>query len=285
MEQFAILTFDLLQTQGQDIRFAAWQLQGAVEVVVKMFLNIPDTPWSNTHSSYLAPYYSLAKSQTLGEQLADLCNALLAAEKDDKAAAHVIDNIEVWAEKLYVTEKKLLLLAVEKRSHFTFDMLHWIAHIAKLLTAVAQAPATGGRLKGELEKHASWLIYVLSWIPDNEETTSFVATFSMTELLFGAAMEALIRNGGDVAEATRRVLVRWAFNAGRHATGWAILEQSLLGLATLVLWKEELGLFDWLKEEIAKRLGDEAPPSQELRDGASRELDVRRRPCVAENSN
>ena len=36
------------------------------------------------------------------------------------------DNIEEWADGMYKTEKELLLQAVVRRSHFTFDIIHWI---------------------------------------------------------------------------------------------------------------------------------------------------------------
>ncbi len=125
MEQLAHLTFDLLRTPAHDIGFAVKKVRADVELIVRMFLNVPDATLSSVHSTYLAPYYSLAETQTLGTWLTDLCNAVIAAEKGDKNAEMVLRHLESWAEELYRTEKALLLLAIEKKSQLTFDLLHW----------------------------------------------------------------------------------------------------------------------------------------------------------------
>lgn len=272
MEQLARLTFDLLRTPTHDIGFAVKQVRSDVELVVSIFLNVPDTPLSSTHSTYLAPYYSLAKTQTLGTWLTDLCNEVIAAEKGNENAEMTLRHLESWAEELYRTEKALLLLAIEKKSQLTFDLLHWITRVTKLLTAVAQAPASDDQTREEIEKHAGWLISVISWIPEDKATTAFVENFSTTQLLFEAAIDALLRNSEFVAESARSVLIGWTFKAGRHASGWGTLEEGLLALATLVLWKEELQLVTWLKAEIIKRLGQEDAPNSEIRDRTARNL-------------
>jgi hypothetical protein len=153
MEQLAQLTSDLLRTQARDISFAAKQLRDTVEFVVRVFLStVPDAPLDNVHSNYLSPYYSLTKAQTLGDKLTELANAVMGADKDDKIAKAVIRNIQTWSGELYRSEKTLLLLAIEKKSHFTFDSLHWIAHVTKLLTALARAPVADDHTRSELER-------------------------------------------------------------------------------------------------------------------------------------
>jgi hypothetical protein len=272
MEQLARLTFGLMRTRVHDVHFAAKQIRRSVELVAQVVLAIPDTHLSSWHSYYLAPYYSLTKTQTLAEWLAELGNAILRAEATDKDATAVLRNVEQWAEELYRTEKKLLLLAIEKKSHFTFDITHWIAHVTKVLAALSQAPVADDHIGKELEKHASWLISVLSWIPDDKDVISFVETFSITELIFEAALDALASGSDEVAAATRRLLMSWSFKGGRYHTGWGIFEKSLLALATLVLWKEDLGLIPWLKLELTKGLNDPNAPDQEIRDRTAREL-------------
>jgi hypothetical protein len=272
MEQLARLTFDLLRTKAHDIHFAVGQLRGDVELVVQTFLNVPDAPLTNTHATFLAPYYSMSKTQTFGKWLTDLVNALVKADANDENAKAVIRNMETWAEELSQTEKKLLLLAIEKRSHFTFDMLHWIAHVTKLLVAVSEAPATNDHTKDEIQRHANWLISVLSWIPDDKEVAGFVENLGFTELLFGAALDAISRESYKVAATTRNLLISWAFKGGRHETGRGILARALIASVTVVLWKEELGLVPGLKAEIHKKLAAQEAPSQEMRDRAAREL-------------
>jgi hypothetical protein len=272
VEQLACLTFDLIRTKAHDILFAASELRGDVELVVQMFLNVPDAPLINTHSTFLAPYYSLSKAQTLGEWLTDLVNALVKADAEDENASAIIRNIETWAEELPQTEKKLLLLAIEKKSHFTFDLIHWIAHMTMLLDAVGDAPAADDHTRDKLENDASRLISVLSWIPDDKDTAAFVENLGFTEILFEAALNAISRESYELAATARSLLISWAFKGGHHQTGRAILARSLLALVILVLWKEKLGLVPWLKAELAKRLAGQEAPDQEIRDRAAREL-------------
>jgi hypothetical protein len=237
-----------------------------------MFLNTPDTPLSSGHSAYLAPYYSLTTTEALGTWLANLANQINNVESDNTDASEVIRNIEQWADRIYSTEKELLLLAIEKKSHFTFDLLHWIAHITKLLVFISQAPAANAHIKEELQNHANWLIAVLSFIPDNKETIAFIENFSVTELLFEVATDTTRFEGDKVSQTTRNLLLSWAFKAGRHNVGWGILERAMCALATLVLWKDEITLVPWLKTELTKLLNTEKAPEQEIRDNAARKL-------------
>jgi hypothetical protein len=224
------------------------------------------------HSAYLAPYYSLMTTQSLGAWLADLANALTKAEANNQGASTVIRNVEQWAENLYRTEKEALLIAIEKRSHFTFDVIHWIAHVTKLLVFLSRAPAANDRVKQELPRHALWLIGVLSWIPNNKDTTAFVETFGVTELLFEVALDTIVQGDDEVSKAAGDILFSWAFKAGHHAVGWSILERSPSALATLALWQDDPAPAERLKEELAKRLNTENAPEQEMRDDAAREL-------------
>jgi hypothetical protein len=265
MEQLARMTLGLLRFPSRDIGYAADQARNGVEFVVSVFLQIPDAPLERIHSTYLGPYYSLTSDQTLGSWLTGLCNAILEAQEGDAHAAAVVDNIEAWAEELYRTQKTLLLLAIEKRSHFTFDLIHWIAHVTKLLIAVAQAAVTDDHTGEEIEKHASWLISVLSWIPDDQGSIAFVEAFSITNVMFEAALDASQRNSTRIEESARRLLIDWTFKAGRFTTGWGTLEAGLTALATLVLSQDDPALAVWLKSEITRRLR-ENPLDRELLD-------------------
>lgn len=271
MEQLAQLTFDLLRVQRRDIDFAVNQLRNSVELVAKILLNVPDTPLTSVHSSYLAPYYSLTKTQTLADKLTLLSNALIDAKKDDPAAKAILHNFETWSDELHRTEKGLFLLAVEKRSHFAFDSLHWIQHITKLLVGLSKAPATDDHTRDELEKNAIWLMSVISWIPEDKEAISFVQNFSVTELMFETAIDAANRDSFPVLECCRDLLVDWAFKAGKFETGWNTLERAVLALTTLALWREEWPLVDLLKAEILKRIRSTSI-KQELLDRTARDL-------------
>jgi hypothetical protein len=113
---------------------------------------------------------------------------------------------------------------------------------------------------------------VLSWIPDDRDTARFVENLGFTEILFEAGLNAMSRHSYDLAAAARGLLISWAFKGGRHETSQAILERSLLALATLTLWNEELGLVPWLKHELVERLAAQEAPNRDVRDRVAQRL-------------
>jgi hypothetical protein len=272
MEQLARLTFNLLVAQDHDVDFAAGELKKSVATIGRLFLTVPDSPLTRAHSTYLAPYYSLTTTDALGAWLTRLTNELANVETQDKRAATIIDNIERWAKELYQTEKELLLSAIKTRSQFTFDMTRWITHVTKLLVVISQAPACDPHTKGKLVHHACWLVSVLSWIPDDQDTVDFVETFQITEVLFETALDAQRRGCDEVFECVRDLLASWAFKAGRYHTGWGVLERSMYGLATLALCNDDIEGGVQLKASMVTALTEEDGPDQELRDHAAREI-------------
>ncbi len=272
IEQLAKLTLSLVRTDRQDIRFVARKLTENVTMVAKLFLRAPIAPLANVHHTYLAPYYSSTTSESLLSLFSNLINAIVKAKPDDKAAKTIIRNIETWADGLYLAQKELLLLAIEKRAHFTFDMIYWIKHVIALLLALSTAPACDTHYSDGLRKHALGLICALSWVPDDKETTIFVENYQMTETFFEAAINAYKRNCFVFSEKVRGLLLEWAFKGGKHETGWAILERSLYGIATLSLVTGKSEVVEDLKRKISARLTQAGAPDQQIRDRAAREI-------------
>ena len=205
-------------------------------------------------------------------RLSRLVKAVADAPAGDVNARQVIDNFGEWADGMYQTEKDLLLHAIEKRSQFTFDMIHWITAVTTMLIAVSNAAACDEHRQQELRKHAAWLIAVLSWVPDDEETVKFVENFRMTETLFEAAMDAHRRGCPELADDIGKMLLSWTFKAGQYQTGWAILQRSVYGLVTLALLADDAVAETWLKSEISARMTAGGLPNKELRDRAALEI-------------
>jgi len=272
MKQLANLTFNLIRSEAHDTSYVAGKIKENVSLVANLFLSVPDAPMQNIHSTYLHPYYSATGTQTLSTQLAYLVNAVVKAKADDEAAQTIIQHVEEWARDLYRTEKELFLAAIEKESPLTFHMIYWIAHMTKLLLATSNAPACKNHTQDELQKHALWLISVLSFIPDDKDKVAFVENSRMTETLFDAALDAHSRNCDEVSKRIFEILLSWAFKAGRHDTGWAILERSIYGLATLALIRGDALAGSCLMAAISKRLAEEKAPDQETRYRTAREI-------------
>ncbi len=270
VEQLAKLTFALIRNSTTDIKFAAREIRADVSLVAKTFLKLPDTPFSSIHSRYLAPYYSATSGTALQTWLTELANAVADTNANDETAKRIIGNIQSWADDIYQTEKEIFLLALEKKSHFTFDIIHWIAHITKLLLALSNAPACKDYIRERLRRSALWLISVLSWVPDNKEVIDIAENYRMTETLFESAADAHNRDCDEVADQVRSLLISWAFKAGKYETGWGILERSFYGLVTLDLMRESDGAE--LLAEISAQLANENAPEQSIRDRTAREI-------------
>jgi len=272
VEQLARLSFDLLRTKSREVQFAARDIRSSMKLIAELFMALPDAPLMSVHSTYLAPYYSATSAQGLTVRLSQLVNAVADAPADDVNARQVIDNFRGWADGMYQTEKDLLLHAIEKRSQFTFDMIHWITAVTTMLIAVSNAAACDEHRQQELRKHAAWLIAVLSWVPDDEDAVKFVENFGMTETLFEAAGDARRRGCPELADDIGKMLLSWMVKAGRYQTGWAVLERSVYGLATLALLADDAVAETRLKAEISARLAAGGLPDKELRDRAALEI-------------
>jgi hypothetical protein len=172
IEQLARLTALLIQSRDRDVEFALKEIKGAVSQITKIFLRIPDAPLMSIHSTYLAPYYSSTKMDSLKQTLRHLVNYCLKADADDVAAQALVRSFETWSDGIYQAEKEILLLSIEERSHFTFDMLHWIDDVSELLIALSTSSACS-REEDDLQRHAVWLLSVLSWVPRDKETVFF----------------------------------------------------------------------------------------------------------------
>ena len=271
MAQLANLTFDVVRSKGRDTQFAIGELRRNVALVSQLFLKVPDPPLSNTHATYLGPYYSSTSTESLRFRLTALVNALSQNQADDADAQSVIWNIEQWADGLFETTKELLLAAIAARSHFTIAMIQWITGVTDLLLALSNAPACDAHTQRELRKHAGWLIATLTWIPDDRESVTFVEIFQLTEVLFEAATDARKRGCEEVSRDIGGYLLSWTLKGGRYITGWGVLERGLCACAVFALMGLH-GDVDALKDEIHARLQDDRAPEQDVRERAAREI-------------
>ena len=235
VKQLAALTFELLRSKSWEVRYAVKEVRDDVKLIAEMYLNIPHSPLTRVHNTSLAPYYSGSSNDTLMAWLTELVNALSNADSGDEAAKRVVGHIEAWADGLYQTEKELLLLAINKRSQLTFDLVNWIVHITKLLLAVSCSDVCDDHHRDDLRKSARWLIYVISWIPDNEETIKYIEKCRLADKIFESAVDAHQRGCDTEAIKVRDLLLGWTHKVGKYQTGWASLQTACCGLACLNL--------------------------------------------------
>lgn len=270
VEQLADLTFILLRSEAPETRFVLEDIRKQIELLGSMLLELaPGSSLSSPHSTCLAPYYSGTSLTSLRYKLTVLTNHILDQAKDSARAKTMIENVEHWSDKIYATEKELLLLAIAKRSQLTFDLLHWIEDVTELLLAIASAPACEQHTRAELERHADWLASVLSWVPDDEESVRFLERFRISERMFSIAMSARKWNSAMVEGTARRLLLEWAFKGGKHRTGWGTMQQTLYAVVVLVLLDStEVGR-ERLRVQLTQHLTKAGVPDLEMREAAA----------------
>ncbi len=284
-EQLADITYDLLVKKNHDIRYPVRQLRSAVTEAAKRFLDTPETALSSQHRNTLGPYFSTTSVSSLRGRLTLLVNQLLEAPADNARASEIIGNIETWADQIYDSQKELLLLAVQKRSSFTFDVISWAVGVSELLNALSTAAACTQHLKDDLRKHAIWLVSTLSWLPDDRDSVIYAENFNLTESFFEAASGALRRDCLEYYECCKRLLMGWASKGGRHETGWGILEQTVKGLVALAIGEGTPAAATALKTQFREMLNNDGAPAPELRARAAASLarsanEFRRRDAV-----
>lgn len=264
------LTFSLIKDCNTDMRYAIGKVRNEVSLIAQMCLKSSDTSLASVHSSNMGPYYSGASYDSLLSWLTHLVNAISESEKNDNEAKRIVGNIVTWADGLYRTEKQLLLLAIENRSQLTCDLINWIVHVTKVLFAISCANSCSEHDAEKLKKSAHWLISVLSWIPDDKDTISYVETYRIADSIFDIVVDTHHRDCDIETHEIRKLLVNWMHKAGKYQTGWASLEKAIHGLACLNLI---LDLPDeTLLSEIDAYLETKDSPNTEIRASAAREL-------------
>lgn len=272
-EQLADVTFDLLVKGKDDIRHAVRKLRADVTEAAKRFLETPDSALASIHSANLGPYFSSTSTTSFRAKLTLLVNQILEAPSDSEPALAVIRNIEAWADQLYIPQKELLLLSVQKRSALTFDIINWAVGISELLNALSNAPACSDHLRDKLRKHSLWLISTLSWLPDDKDSVTFAENYSVTESLFEAGFDGHQRDCIEFYEGCKGLLMSWARKGGRHETGWGIFETATKALVALTVTEGTIGSTTALKAKFREMLGGEGAPSTEVRARAAAELE------------
>ena len=271
VQQLATLAFEMLRSEEHDIKYPGEEVRSCIRMIARAVLLTDDVPLVNQHRANLKPYYALTDYGTFADNLTNLINAVVERPAGDNDAERIIGHLSDWSDGIYKGEKELLLDAVNKHSFLTLDLINWICQITEVLVVASTAPASSDHDRDELIRNATWLICVLDWFPEDEESVTFVENFHVVDQLFKLALKMHVRDQQEIAEATRDVLLHWSFKAGKHQTGWGSLERATTALCVLAAWKDGSGWVNWLKSEFADRL-TETVIEEDIRKRTAQEL-------------
>lgn len=235
MQQLAGLTYHMIDTGVSDPGYSYKQIGQAVELTAKVVLSQPNPPLSSVHRTSLGPFFSSTSQSSLGNQLKGLADALLTASADDARASNCIGSLQEWAERSRPMAKQVVILALEKRSPFAFDILHWIGEIVAVLLMASRAPASKAHYERELEDEADRWASLLSWIPDDRESLDCAATWSVATVMFNVAGAARACGSEKVYTTAQRTLLRWAMRSARREDAWHDVGEAMLALVAIAI--------------------------------------------------
>jgi len=270
-EQLALLSIEMVVRSSAD-RHPMERLRVAAFDAAQRFLATNDGPMQRTHANNLSPYFSMSSMTSLGARMTTVANELLGRGAGDPEASRIIGNIRDWSHEIHVQYRDLLVLAVNRRSSLTTDLLHLASGFTSLMLALSSAPACNAQTACELKQNALRLIQALAWMPGDQASVAFIAVHSVGELMFDAATDADRRGAEEVYLASEKLLLDWAIKGGSHETGWGILETTTVGLACLALANGGEERINRIKNQFTAALRTQGGPSLELRGRAADQI-------------
>lgn len=266
MRQLAKLTLRLLLLDGHvDVHFATDEARRSVALLSKVFISlVKDAALPSTHSSYLAPYFSSTSSESLLLMLVACVNEATGDNAQQAQVERFCAHLEDWAQDEPQVATELLLFAIEKRSSFTFDIVHWIGQMVEILIAASTARHCREHDRQGLRRAAVHLLWTLSWVPDEDEPMRYISTYKLDDVLFEAGRQALRHGIPEVVAAAREGLISFAMKSGRHQDPMRQMDSALRG-AMILAQSEGLGAEAATFAMLTARLADARAPSIEKR--------------------
>ncbi len=271
MDQLAEITLHMINTGVWDPGYAFEEIGHSVKMVATVAMAQPSNGFKSVPTYVLGPYFSF-QDTSLSSRLKKLTNALLNCPAEDESAKKCIANLHEWAKRTQPIAKDILILAIEERSKFTFDILHWVGDIVEVLLAAATAPVVNQHFGSELREQAERWALALSWIPDDAESIDCASTWSATSVMFAIAGAARKWNSKEVYEATQRTLLRWALRPARRANAWHDVEQAMLASLAVALKSSDDPDLVAFVTRLKRALQAEHLPPADLLDGTAQGL-------------
>lgn len=199
-------------------------------------------------------------------------NYLVDNKIEAKSSRVIIKNVEKWAEKLYQSQKEVLLVAANKRSSFIYDLIPWNVMVCEVLLAISESQLCDEYHSEKLKRHSVWLIATFSWLPDEQEVVTFVNNGSFVDSIFEAAMMGLTRNSPDFYDMCKKILEGWVKKTAEHVSTRSGFEEAIKSLVALTVKEGTVDARNKLLEKIKDIISQIKSPSKELRELTARHL-------------
>ena len=270
--QFSDINIQLIIKGDINSGFTMDILQKSISEAAIFFLHTEDTPINSRHSYILSPYYSVANDAGFISRIKEIVNYLVDNKIEAKSSRVIIKNVEKWAEKLYQSQKEVLLVAANKRSSFIYDLIPWNVMVCEVLLAISESQLCDEYHSEKLKRHSVWLIATFSWLPDEQEVVTFVNNGSFVDSIFEAAMMGLTRNSPDFYDMCKKILEGWVKKTAEHVSTRSGFEEAIKSLVALTVKEGTVDARNKLLEKIKDIISQIKSPSKELRELTARHL-------------
>ncbi|MEP8851752.1 hypothetical protein ABKU49_18945 [Enterobacter hormaechei] len=270
--QFSDINLQLIIKGDLNSGFAMENLQNSISQAAMVFLHTDDTVMDSRHSYTLGPYYSVASNGGFIQQFKGLVNYLIDTKIDGDSPDNIVRNIEVWASKLFQSQKEVLLVAAQRRSFFIYDLIYWDVMVCQVLLILSESELCDEHHSEKLKKHSVWLIATLSWLPEEQEVVTFVNNGSFIDSIFEAAMMGLTLNSPDFYGMCKKILEGWVKKTAKHMSTRSGFEEALKSLVALTVREGTVDAEYKLLEKVENILSEIKSPSKELREITARHL-------------
>lgn len=270
--QFSDINIQLIIKGDINSGFTMDILQKSISEAAIVFLHTEDTPINSRHSYILSPYYSVANVTGFISRIKEIVNYLIDNKIEAESSKVIIRNVEKWADKLYQSQKEVLLVAANKRSSFIYDLIPWNVMVCEVLLALSESQLCDDYHSEKLKKHSIWLIATLSWIPEEQEVVTFVNNGSLVDSIFEAAMMGLSRNSPEFYDMCKKILEGWVKKTAQHVSTRSGFEDAIKSLVALTVKEGTDDAQNKLLDKLKDILSKIKSPSKELRELTARHL-------------
>ncbi|MGQ5632372.1 hypothetical protein [Enterobacter cloacae] len=270
--QFSDINIQLIIKGDINSGFTMDILQKSISEAAIVFLHTEDTPINSRHSYILSPYYSVANVTGFISRIKEIVNYLIDNKIEAESSKVIIRNVEKWADKLYQSQKEVMLVAANKRSSFIYDLISWNVMVCEVLLALSESQLCDDYHSEKLKKHSIWLIATLSWIPEEQEVVTFVNNGSLVDSIFEAAMMGLSRNSPEFYDMCKKILEGWVKKTAQHVSTRSGFEDAIKSLVALTVKEGTVDAQNKLLEKLNDILSKIKSPSKELRELTARHL-------------
>ncbi len=182
------------------------------EKINKYLFRIGKTEVTSLDPSYI--YFENIYYTKVIDKLIDFANSLISLELAGDKKINIIEiikNVEKWSDNIRHKNKELFELALKHNSSFALQLVTFIRHISECLMILSSLEVVDAKLSSKLTKNALNLIYIFTFIKEDENVINLLERRNLTDIIFELAVFAYEYDLIDITVKIRDILLSYGF--------------------------------------------------------------------------